>query len=102
MYALDKKHRDRALENLRFAFPELTEAQRRLIAKRSMRQFFQFGVEMLFTTRLVRNDNWTKIATLHDFNTTLRLLLDKHRGLIMLTGHYGNWEVLGYLSLIHI
>lgn len=97
MYALDKKHRDRALENLRFAFPELTEAQRRLIAKRSMRQFFQFGVEMLFTTRLVRNDNWTKIATLHDFNTTLRLLLDKHRGLIMLTGHYGNWEVLGYL-----
>lgn len=97
MYIVDKKHRDRALENLRFSFPEMTESQRKVIARRSMRQFFQLGVEVLFTTRLVRTDNWTQVATLHNFDTTLRLLLDRHRGLIMLTGHYGNWEVLGYL-----
>lgn len=97
MYLVDRRHRERALDNLRHSFPEQTEAWRREVARRSMRQFFQLGVEVLYTTRLVRLETWAKVATLHDFARTLRLLMDTHRGVIMITGHYGNWEVLGYL-----
>lgn len=97
MYAIDKKHRDRAMENLRFSFPEKTEGQRRKICRNSMRNFFQLGVEVLFTTRLVRLDTWAKVATLHDFSQVVKLLLHRHNGVVMVTGHYGNWEVLGYL-----
>lgn len=96
-YRVFRRHRERALDNLRHSFPDMTEGQREEIAERSLQNLFQLGVEVLFTTRLVRIDTWSKVSTLHDFNETLRLLLENNRGLIMLTGHYGNWEVLGYL-----
>src|SRR5580692_9635927 len=60
MYAFDRKHRERALGNLRRSFPDMPEPVRREMARRSMRQLFMLFVEMLFTTRLVRLDNWAK------------------------------------------
>ncbi|MFN4244186.1 MAG: lysophospholipid acyltransferase family protein [Tepidisphaerales bacterium] len=91
------KHRRRALEHLAFAFPDRTAAERERIARASFRWMFQLGVDILFTTRLLHTGTWTRVVTLHDFEPTLRLLLDPRRGLILLTGHYGNWEILGYL-----
>lgn len=97
MYALDKRHRDRALGNLRRSFPEMPEAQRRTVARRSMQQLFMLFVEVLFTTRLVRIDTFTRYVSLEGFGESLRMLLKRERGMIMLTGHYGNWEILGYV-----
>lgn len=97
MYAVDRKHRERALGNLRRSFPEMPERQRREMARHSMRHLFMLFVEVLFTTRLVRIDTWTHHAELENFRETLGLMLKKHQGLIMLTGHYGNWEILGYI-----
>ncbi|HTW93838.1 MAG TPA: lysophospholipid acyltransferase family protein [Tepidisphaeraceae bacterium] len=97
MYAFDRKHRERALGNLRRSFPDMPEEMRKTMARRSMQQLFIFFVEMLFTTRLVRIDTWRKYIELHEFRRTLELLMDRRRGLIMLTGHYGNWEILGYV-----
>jgi len=97
MYAVDRKHRQRAMGNLRRSFPDMPEETRKLMARRSMQQLFIFFVEMLFTTRLVRIDTWRKYIELHEFRRTLELLLDRRRGLILLTGHYGNWEILGYV-----
>jgi KDO2-lipid IV(A) lauroyltransferase len=61
-----------------------------------MQQLFMLFVEVLFTTRLVRVDTIAEIFDLTEVGDTLRLLLKRDRGLIMLTGHYGNWEILGY------
>ena len=97
MYAVDRKHRDRALGNLRRSFPEMPEAQRREMARRSMQQLFMLFVEVMFTTRLVRIDTISRYVHLADFKPTLELLLRRNQGLIMLTGHYGNWEILGYV-----
>ena len=49
-YRLDKKHRDRALGNLRFSFPDLTEAQRDDIACQSMQSLMMLFFEVMFTT----------------------------------------------------
>lgn len=97
MYIMDAKHRKRAMANLTFCFPDVSVSDRKKIARHSMRQLFMLFVEVLYTTRLVRIDNWTTHAKLADFQQTLKLLLDKNRGLIVLTGHYGNWEILGYI-----
>ena len=55
------------------------------------------AVEVLFTTRLIRLDTWAKYIELENFREVVALMLRKDQGLIMLTGHYGNWEILGYL-----
>ena len=97
MYAIDRRHRDRALGNLRRSFPDMPERQREALARRSMQQLFMLFVEVLFTTRLVRVDTFADYVELDTFKPTLELLLKRNQGLIMLTGHYGNWEILGYV-----
>ena len=97
MYAVDRRHRERALGNLRRSFPDMPEKQREAMAKRSMQQLVMLGVDVIFTTRLIHIDTWTKYVRLSNFQDTLKLLIAKNQGLIMLTGHYGNWEILGYV-----
>ncbi|HYO08398.1 MAG TPA: lysophospholipid acyltransferase family protein [Tepidisphaeraceae bacterium] len=98
MYAVDKKHRDRALGNLARSFPDMPEAKRRAMARRSVQALCMLGVEVLLTTRLIRPDTFARYVQLGGgFQETLRLLLRRNQGVIMLTGHYGNWEILGYV-----
>jgi KDO2-lipid IV(A) lauroyltransferase len=96
MYSVDRKHRQRALHNLRRSFPDLGERQHQTLARRSMQALIMLAIEILFTTRLVRLDTWAKYCQLENFNEVLALLLSRGKGIIMLTGHYGNWEILGY------
>ena len=97
LYLLDRKHRDRAHENLRRSFPDMPEGQRRRLALRSQQELVMLGVEVLFTTRKIRLDTWSRFVEMEKFEEVLGLLLKRDQGLIMLTGHYGNWEVLGYV-----
>jgi KDO2-lipid IV(A) lauroyltransferase len=97
MYAVDRKHRERALGNLRRSFPDMPQRRRERMARRSMQQLVMLGVDVIFTTRLVHIDTWRRYVRLNNFHDTLGLLLKKDQGLIMLTGHYGNWEILGYV-----
>src|SRR5688500_13517648 len=98
MYALDKKHRDRAMGNLRRSFPDMPEPQLRRMAKRSMQALCLLAIEVLFTTRLIRIDTFRRYIVLGErFQEVLALLLKRDQGMIMLTGHYGNWEILGYV-----
>jgi KDO2-lipid IV(A) lauroyltransferase len=97
MYRLDRKHRERALANLRRSFPELPAAQLEELACRSMQAIPMLGVEVLFTTRLVRMNTWANYIEMRDFREVLALLLRRDQGLILLTAHYGNFEILGYV-----
>jgi KDO2-lipid IV(A) lauroyltransferase len=97
LYRLDRKHRERALANLRRSFPELSEKEREELARRSMQELFMFFVEMFFTTRMIRIDTWARYIVLENFAKPLELMVRRDGGLIMLTGHYGNFEILGYL-----
>jgi len=97
MFRFDRKHRDRAMANLKRAFPDKSKAELEGIAQRSMVGLVMFFNEVMFTTRLVRIDTWTRYIELHEFRDVLQLLTQRDRGLIMLTAHYGNFEILGYL-----
>jgi KDO2-lipid IV(A) lauroyltransferase len=97
MWVIDRKHRDRAMGNLRRSFPDMPLEQRERLARRSMQQLFMLFIEVLFTTRLVHIDTWADYCELENFREVLQLLLKRDQGLIMLTGHFGNWEILGYV-----
>lgn len=97
LYLIDRRHRERALANLRRSFPEMSERQRQKLARRSVQQMVMLFVEVLFTTRLIRLDTWAQYVELENFHDVLSMLLRRERGLILLTGHYGNWEILGYV-----
>ena len=95
MYRFDRKHRARAMGNLRRSFPDMSEKKLELMARRSMQQLVMLFIELIFTTRLVHLDSWADYCELSNFKQVLQLLLKRNQGLIMLTGHYGNWEILG-------
>ena len=97
VYAVDRKHRDRALANLRPSYPALSERARHQLARQSMQQMIMLFIEVLLTTRLIRFDTWTRYVELDNFREVVDLLTRRRRGLILLTGHYGNWEILGYM-----
>jgi KDO2-lipid IV(A) lauroyltransferase len=97
MFAVDRKHRERAIGNLRRCFPHLPDRQLQHLARRSMRALFMFFVEVLFTVRLVRLDTWTKYIEMSNFQEVLGLLMRRNQGLILLSAHYGNFEILGYM-----
>lgn len=81
-----------ALENLRYAFPEKTEAERRKIARGAFRNYGIALVELLWfpnlddkaLRRLVEIQNLDLMTAAHA----------RGKGLIMLSGHFGNWELI--------
>ncbi len=97
LYTCDRKHRMRAMANLARCFPHMTEPELKIMTRRSVQHLVMLGCEVLFTTRLIRIDTFSRYFELTQFQPALRLMLQRNQGLIMLTGHYGNWEVLGYL-----
>lgn len=96
MYRHSGRHRERAMQHLRMAMPELGEPRIGEIAERSMQHFMRLGIEVMFTTRLIQHDTWAQHVRLKNLEESLDLVLSK-RPTILVTGHYGNWEVLGYV-----
>lgn len=90
-YYVVSDRRSVALENLRKAFPEKTEGEIQAIAKGAFRNFAISMVELLWFPRLTRE----RIDKLVRFKN-LDLMVEAHKqekGLIMLSGHFGNWEL---------
>ena len=95
-YRLDRRHRHRALEHLRRSFPDWTLRQRRQVARQAMRSFFYLGLEMLFTTRLMTPTRWRACIRLTNMAESMRLMIQRRQPIVMVTGHFGNWEIAAY------
>lgn len=96
-WLLIKRHRQRAMEHLRLALGDrYTEAQLLEIARKSFEHWTQvYLVELGMTPRLITEWTWARHVELCDLGPALRELL-KDRAVIMVTPHFGNFELLGY------
>jgi KDO2-lipid IV(A) lauroyltransferase len=96
-WLLTKRHRDRAMDNLRRALGNSYDERRlRSIARRSFEHFAQvYLVEMIVTPRIINPWSWARHVRLDDLGPALRELMSA-RGVIMLTAHFGNYELLGF------
>jgi KDO2-lipid IV(A) lauroyltransferase len=92
---LGRKHTRRAVGNLRVAYPEWDEAQVQRCAVRSYEHLFRLGVEVACAPRLLTEEGWMRHMTIGSMAPAVRSLLSG-RPCIMITGHCGNWEVMGY------
>jgi len=88
--------RKRALDNLHASFTEKDEKWIEQTGLRSFQHLAMMAMDVLMTPRLVRKDNWRKYCR---FKNTERAkwMMKENTGLLMVTGHYGNFEIIGYL-----
>ncbi len=96
LWRVDRRHRRIATEHLRRSFPDWPAERVRRVARKSMHSLLFLGMEVLFTPRLITPKTWRRHIRLANMTETLRHLLKQQRGLILLTGHFGNFEVVGY------
>lgn len=95
LWTFDKKHRNRAMENITRSFPDMPRHEVERIARRSIEHFCELAMDVMFTTRIINAETWHHYVHPKNFQAVLDIILHG-KGAIMLTGHYGNWEILGY------
>ncbi len=94
------KHYDRgrcrAIDNLKASFPDKDQGWIEQVGERSFQQIVMLVIDVLFTPRLVGRDNWDKYSS---YSNIEKLKWQMHGGqpFLLVTGHYGNFEIIGYL-----
>lgn len=91
----NKRHIRRAIQNLEIAYPDYTHDQRRELAIASYEHLAQLAIELAFTPRLVNHDGWSRHVTLGPVTEGFQKMLSGGP-CVLVTGHCGNWELLGY------
>lgn len=92
-----RRHRQRACDHLRLAYgSQLTESEVERLARQSMQQVAMMVIEMIFTPRLINEWTWPRHVRLKGIQDAMDVLISK-RGAILVTGHYGNWELVGFM-----
>ncbi len=98
-YHLDRRHRLVALDNLRRAFPgRYNEAELDRLVRSVYRHFCTVLVEIIHLPRKLHANTWRRYFDLDP--TQGRALVDcllSGRPLMLVTGHFGNWEMGGYV-----
>jgi KDO2-lipid IV(A) lauroyltransferase len=98
LYKVDRRHRQVGLENLAHAFGDaLGEMERDRIIRGVYRHFCTMLMEILHTPRKIHLTNWRDWIVLVGVAPIMDHLLTGERPVIVLTGHYGNWELAGYV-----
>jgi Kdo2-lipid IVA lauroyltransferase/acyltransferase len=94
---LDKRHVEVGRENLRLAFGDkYTPRQRDEIVLEVYEHFCKMLMEILHIPHKLHPTNWRERITLVGHEAVLNRLMDGGP-IIMLSGHFGNWEMAGYL-----
>lgn len=83
-------------ENLTHAFPQMPPAKQRKLARRMWEHLFLLVLEVAHAPRTIHETNWRKFVRLDGVDRLVRLLLTE-RPAIVVTGHFGNFEVGGYM-----
>ena len=98
IYKVDSRHRQVGIDNLTQAFgDQFTAAERDQMVRGVYCHFCMMLMEILHTPRKLHLENWRGSIELVGLAPLMDHLISGSRPLIVLTGHYGNWELAGYL-----
>lgn len=94
-YKIDRRHRVVADQNLQIAFPQWSATERDQAIREVYVHFCSMVIEMTHLPRMLHVHNWKKYMQLGRGDEMVSALLSG-RPLIVITGHFGNWELAGY------
>lgn len=100
LYHVVRYRRDVVDENLRAAFPELTDAQRVALEKRFYRHICDLGVELLASRTMARDEFPRHVELVN--TDVLQPYIDSRQSVLFLTCHQGNWEWLLHVVSDHM
>src|SRR5262249_7276905 len=84
-------------ENLRIAFPEKSDGERREITRRMWQHLILMVCEVALIHRKIHETNWRKFVVV--YNKRRWILAASQPGpKVCVTGHFGNFEALGHVS----
>jgi KDO2-lipid IV(A) lauroyltransferase len=98
-YVVARKERELALDNLRQAFPDMSENEVRRICRDNIRLLAWTMVEFL----IVRRWSFEKIDRVFQLRDDFARLHEASRdGVVAVTAHFGNWELLSAFSSVYM
>jgi KDO2-lipid IV(A) lauroyltransferase len=98
-YQVNVRHRRVAADNLRMAFPHLSDRQVDRLVRRVYRHFVTMIIEIISLPRKMHLANHEKFIVYARKDDYYRghYLFKSGRPLLVVTGHFGNWEVFNYV-----
>lgn len=91
----NRKRLMRAVDNLAVAFPEWEPEKHEAYGIESYAHLFALGAELAYAPRLLSESSWRRYVEIGDTGEAVKTLLND-RPCLLITGHCGNWELLGY------
>jgi KDO2-lipid IV(A) lauroyltransferase len=99
-YRLDKRHRTIALDNLRHAFPNrYSDSELLELVQRVYLHFSMLVVEIAHIPRRLRPTTWRDMIEVRNQEPLVEKVVSG-RPVILLTAHFGNWEMAGYTMAV--
>jgi KDO2-lipid IV(A) lauroyltransferase len=96
-YAVDRRHRRVAADNLQKAFPALRDGRERdRLVRAVYRHFCALLMVIIHLPRKMRPSTWKGHVDVPGGRRLVDLMLSG-RPLLFVTGHFGNWELGGYV-----
>ncbi len=102
----NRKRLDRAIDHIGIAFPHWDLEHRRQYAIKSYEHLFTLAVETAVMPRMLSEDGWPSHVRLGNMADAVRELVGAWAGgrdgegpkrpCVLITGHTGHWELLGY------
>ncbi len=91
------RHRRHAIANLQASLGS-QYAQREIerMADACLESVIMFAIELVCVPRRINPFTWSRYIELVHFDDALRVLLEG-RGAVLVTGHYGSFEIIGHL-----
>ncbi len=83
------------LDNLSHAFPEKSRKEQLHLIKKMWTHLLSMGVEFFIGRRIINETNWRQFISIQNAAETVRKFFS-NRPLIMVTGHFGNFELGGF------
>ncbi len=85
-----------ASENLRAIYPEYSDRQIQDTVRQMWYHLVRMGCEIVLAPRKIHDSNWRKYVYIRDKKWMTQHLID-YRPLVAVAGHYGNFEMGGYV-----
>jgi len=93
-YKRNKKYGPVAIKNLKLIYPEKSDEEIKHMALETLENFGKSATEFLRLPRMKDEELLRRTHLSEDGLEILRQAYDKGKGVILLTAHFGNWEMM--------